>query len=177
MKTIPLTQGMVAIVDDDDWLYLSKHKWCYAHGGYASRGVCSQLANGRKDRKRIKAIYMHRVIMNPPDGLQIDHINGNKIDNRKVNLRFATMAENMRNRKIQSNNTTGFAGVAFDKRYRKKYFGRIRTNGVTTRTRMFSTASEAFDAKMEIIQQLHGEFTNLDRSQLCAFPESIPPQV
>lgn len=91
MKKIPLTRGQFAIVDDDDYAPLSEYKWHLLTSGtgpyYAAR---TDRSNGQK------AVMMHRVINNTPDGLVTDHINGNSLDNRKENLRSLTNFENLR---------------------------------------------------------------------------------
>ena len=87
-----------SLVDDNDFEKLSKYNWSYSNG-YAERVVT---------KKRIK---MHRVIMNTPDEMETDHINGDKLDNRKENLRICTHAENQMNVGKQKNNTSGYKGV------------------------------------------------------------------
>jgi hypothetical protein len=107
-KEIPLTRGKFAIVDDDDYEYLSNHKW-YAinSGGYATRSYV-------EDGKRI-FVRMHRLIMNVPEGFIVDHIDGNTLNNQKSNLRICTRAENCRNRGLNKNNTSGYKGVMRNK--------------------------------------------------------------
>jgi hypothetical protein len=105
MKEIPLTHGKVAIVDDEDYELLNQWKWHYGGGGgYAVR-------HNYKSSKQTR-LFMHRVIMNTPEGMQTDHINGDRLDNRRENLRICTNAENMRNSKKHKNNTSGFKGVS-----------------------------------------------------------------
>lgn len=84
-KVIPLTQGKNAIVDVEDYEWLSRRKWHYAKVGYAASD------GGR--------IYMHRLIGNPSEMAYIDHINGDKLDNRRVNLRVCTHAQNNMNQR------------------------------------------------------------------------------
>jgi len=98
MKFIKLTQDKQAIVDDSDYERLSKFKWCY-HLGYAIR----YAGGGRKQRRFER---MHRVVNNTPDGFFTDHINRNKLDNRRANLRTVKHRENSINRGLQSNNTS-----------------------------------------------------------------------
>ena len=91
-RRIPLTQGQYAIVDPEDYERLNKHKW------YAIKGINTYYA-GRNYRcpKTKKRLYikMHREVINPPDHLDVDHINRNGLDNRKANLRPVTRAQNM----------------------------------------------------------------------------------
>lgn len=89
MKKIKLTQGKYALVDDDDFEELNKYKWCYIGCGYAVRSVGKRLHQ--------KTVYMHRVIMNTPKGYETDHINHDRLDNRKCNLKVCTPCENQRN--------------------------------------------------------------------------------
>lgn len=106
MKEIKLTQDKVAIVDDDDFVWLSKYKWFY-NGGYALR---------RNGKSHVK---MHREIMNTPQGEITDHINGNKLDNRRKNLRIATAQVNILNRPTQKNNLSSFRGVSWHGKVKK----------------------------------------------------------
>jgi hypothetical protein len=109
-KIISLTRGKEAIVDDEDFEYLSKFKWCYCGGerqNYAIRGISNTT------------IRMHTEIMKPPKGLVIDHINGNGLDNRKINLRICTISINLQNSKKHKNNASGFRGVIWNKRAKK----------------------------------------------------------
>lgn len=88
MKTIKLTQNKTVKVDDSDYQWLNQYKWYFHVQGYAVR------------KSKGKAILMHRLIMNTPEGMDTDHINRDKLDNRRENLRVCTHAENMRNRNI-----------------------------------------------------------------------------
>ena len=94
MKRIPLTQGQYAIVDDEDYEWLMQWKWCAhreRHSIYAVRN------RRRSDGPGPRHISMHRVILNPPDGMETDHVNGVGWDNRKQNLRAVTSAINHAN--------------------------------------------------------------------------------
>lgn len=98
-----LTKGEFAVVDSEDFEYLNRWKWHFSAKGYACRKPGKQT------------IFMHRLINQTPDGLQTDHINHNKLDNRKENLRSVTNQENHFNRPVDSNNTSGYKGVSWDK--------------------------------------------------------------
>lgn len=109
MKEIPLTQGKVALVDDADYDWLSQHNWYYT-GYYAAR-----WHNG-KNRS------MHRLILNDPESVEVDHINHNKLDNQRANLRLATRRENARNCTKASYGralTSQFKGVSWHQRSHK----------------------------------------------------------
>lgn len=138
MKTMPLTKGKHAIVDDEDFEALSKHRWTASQSSegkwYTMRAVPKSLRVGGKRTK----IFMHREIMGAESGFDVDHINVNTLDNRRVNLRVCTHAENCRNGSTHRDNPTGFKGVSFDKgrgrframitfNYRPKFLGRFNT--------------------------------------------------
>lgn len=86
------------------------------------RKSCSLLYVQAKIKNKIRTtIPLHRLIMNCPKGLVVDHINHDTLDNRKCNLRICTVAENNQNQKINKNNKTGFRGLSYDKKYNKYY--------------------------------------------------------
>ena len=115
MKQIPLTQGKCAIVDDDRYEYLNQWKWyAVAHGGtyYAVRRV---TVASRKGKKR-GTIFMHRVVLKTPEKTYTDHKNHNGLDNRIMNLRPCTTAQNQCNQKPRIGCTSKHKGV-----HRTKY--------------------------------------------------------
>jgi hypothetical protein len=113
VKRIKLTQGKYALIDDEDYDYLSQWKW-YCHDD--KRGNVYALRNSYINRQHIN-IKMHRVIMPVPKKLVVDHINGNGLDNRKQNLRIATKMQNSRNSNQPKNyRSSVFKGVTIHKR-------------------------------------------------------------
>ena len=137
MKEINLTKGQVAIVDDEDFDYLNKWKWFAQKSGntfYAARTI-------RKDGKKIQ-IYMHRIILNPTNGLEIDHINRNGLDNTRCNLRAVTHRENMWNSRTRRK----YLGVHHDC---NKYFATININGKNIHLGGYYTPEEAEKAYLE----------------------------
>ena len=109
-RRIPLTQDRFAIVDPQDYPRLSRYKWrlCRTKGKnvlYAERSV--RLPGGRYSR-----LLMHRQLIKAPEGYVIDHINGNGLDNRRANLRLATVAQNAWNSR-KRNPHSGYKGVCF----------------------------------------------------------------
>ena len=106
---------------------------------------------------------LHRLIMNPPENMQIDHKNKNKLDNRRCNLRICTNSENLMNRGKQRDNTTGFKGVSTDKRCkRKKYRARITADKKTYFLGNFEKPDEAGKAYKKAVKQYHGEFARVN---------------
>jgi len=116
MKKIKLTKNRYALVDAEDFDYLSQWKWQYGLVGYAYRSL---------DKKT--KVYMHRCINKTPKGKFTDHINRDKLDNRKTNLRTVTGMENGRNRGKNKNNTSGYKGVSWDKS-KKSWLAHIKVN-------------------------------------------------
>ena len=111
-KQIPLTQGKVALVDDEDFEWLNQWKWCVKK----EKDTCYAIRGQRQDGK-IAQIRMHREILKPSIGMEVDHKDGNGLNNQRYNLRSATHAENIRNQK-RRNGTSKFKKVSWHKRNR-----------------------------------------------------------
>ena len=112
MKEIKLTRGKVALVDDKDYVSFSSFRWRASEtksGFYAVRQIYIS-------KYKTKPCFLHRLILGEPEGLIVDHINGDSLDNRRKNLRTCTHQQNIANRKISKNNTTGFKGVVRDRK-------------------------------------------------------------
>lgn len=135
MKQIPLSNGEFALVDDEDFDFISRWKWWKNENGYAFRSC--HKGNGKSG-----TVLMHRLICAPVDGLEVDHINRNKLDNRRSNLRSVTRSQNERNKSLRSDNTSGYKGVHWDKSHKKWYAG-IRHDGKRIYLGRFATAEEA----------------------------------
>jgi hypothetical protein len=137
MKEIQLTQGKVAVVDDEDYEWLNKWKWCYHRscGGYASR----------TDRtvKPQKTILMHRFILGVtnPD-LEVDHHDQDKMNYRRKNLRIVTHSENRRNTGKRKNNKSGYRGVCWHK-CSNRWTSKVRFNKKPYHLGSFDTKEEA----------------------------------
>ena len=149
MKQIKLTQGKVSIVDDADHKYLSQWKWCF-EGRYATRQPSRKLG------KR-KPIYMHRFILNPSEGMEIDHINRNKLDNRRSNLRICIHSQNLINRGIQKNNTSGYAGVTWYKPL-KKWMASIKVDGRFKNLGYFKNKEDAILMRQKLAKLYYKDF-------------------
>ena len=156
MKYIELTKGQKAIVDDEDYDWLNDFNWYYAKAGYAARGI-----RNRKEGWQ-KKILMHREIMNASIGKEVDHINGDGLDNRRSNLRLATHAQNIRNGKHRTNNTSGYKGVFWQKDH-KKWCARIMIDYKPKHLGYFNTPEEAAQAYNEAAIEYSKEFGRLNK--------------
>lgn len=132
MKSIPLTRGQCALVDDEDFEYLNQWKWYALKSGNT---FYAKTNGGVRNNKRIH-LQMHRIIMNPPDHLFIDHINHNGLDNRKENLRIVTNRENHFNRSDQGE----YIGVS---KHKNKYRAQLRFKHKRIHLGLFETPEEA----------------------------------
>ena len=146
---IPLTRGKFAIVDPEDYPRLAKHKWFFAKsptGSYAARWQRQKAKNTRK------RIWMHREIIHIPKHLVCDHINRNGLDNRKANLRRASVSQNLCNRtKTRTKTRSKYKGLEWDKNQRK-WKARIQLNGQKIYLGSFSNeidAAKAYDKKQK----------------------------
>jgi HNH endonuclease len=159
-RTIPLSRGLVGIVDADDFDRVSQFKW---HAIKRPRdGRFHVMRSSKSDGVR-KTIYLHRWLMDAPIGMEVDHKNGDGLDNRRENLRICTRAQNARNfRRDSPRKSSRFHGVSWDRRYKRwlvvicagdgmsrakqKYIGRYRDE---------TEAALAYDAAA---RTYHGEF-------------------
>ena len=140
---VALTQGRVAIVDATDAHLVSGENWQFSSHPTTEYAGRSQWAGNRYVK-----VKLHRVLMNAPDGLQVDHIDGNGLNNRRCNLRLVTNTQNCWNQRRAKNNTSGYRGVSFDAR-RGCWQANIRVNGKLKYLGRFETpkdASAAYDA-------------------------------
>lgn len=156
---IPLTRGYSAIVDDEDYEWLSRWKW-YAlvdkHTVYAAR---EETVNGNST-----CVMMHRRICNTPDGYETDHWDGNGLHNCRANLRVVTKSQNMWNRKPQTNGTSPHKGVGWHKS-RQKWRARIRVNGQQFHIGHFNSEKDAAAAYAARAAVEFGEFNYLERAK------------
>jgi hypothetical protein len=157
VKRIPLSDGHYAIVDAADYEALSQYHWHFCGGGYAAR--C----------EKGKRVLMHRQIMQPPKGMFVDHIDGNRANNCRSNLRTCTPAENQRNQRKRRGSASVFKGVGYlkgsDKCHAKLVF-----EGKTVWLGHFEHEVQAARAYDRAAVEHFGEFANLN------FPEEWPPE-
>ncbi len=149
MKTIPLTQGKFALVDDEDYEWLSQWKWSVKKDGSSNAPLWYACRI-----QKTKWISMHGLILTAPSEFMIDHINGDGLDNRKSNLRItANQLNQLYSQRLRSTNTSSYQGVSWDKRKRKWRASLIR-NGQIKHLGYFDDKLEASKVYQEAKQQL-----------------------
>ena len=151
MAKVRLAGGQVATVDEQDIERVLMVKW-----HLSKRGLVQGSVPGGKGKK----CYLHRFILSAPSHLQVDHINGDRLDNRRENLRLCTDGQNKRNIGKRSNNTSGYKGVT-------THNGRYRATIVFHYRQVCcghyrDTAREAARDYDYVARQLHGEFARLN---------------
>lgn len=161
MKKIKLTKGKYALVDNDDFEFLNQWKWQFNVKGYAER-------TEKKKGKKKRYYSMHRVLLAVTRGYEVDHINGNGIDNRRKNLRVCTHRENIRNQKLSRASTTGYKGVSVDKSRFRAYLSIRGSDGKSKQYHLgnFKTAEEAAVAYNNEAVKRFGEFANVNKVNL-----------
>lgn len=160
MKVIELTQGKHALVDDCDYIELSKHKWrAKKFVGCKKTGSIYFYAIRVKDGKQL---FMHRQILNAPIGMVVDHQNKDTLDNRRSNIRVCDYSTNLMNRDIGASNKTGCMGVSFYKG-RGKYVAEIKVNGKKISLGSFVNLSDAVEIR-KMAEKQYGFHPNHNRS-------------
>jgi hypothetical protein len=156
MKPIYMSNSIFpTFVDDEDFPLLNRYTWRIDTKGYVVTGLCGTT------------VRLHRFILNPPKNIQIDHINGDKLNNTKTNLRFATNTENQRNvpkrKTVNKKPTTSkYKGVHWKKEARK-WIARIAVNKERIHLGQFNSEEEAAKAYNKAASIHFGEFAKLNQ--------------
>lgn len=153
-RTIPLTKGFVAIVDEEDYERVSKLRWHF-NSGYARR-------NRKRDDGSFTCQFMARFIMGEPAEMLVEHRSTNTLDNRKSNLRLATPSQNKCNQGPDCRNTSGFKGVYWHRGI-KRWVATIKFQGQRKALGCFDSAEEASHRYKTAALSIHGEFARFDR--------------
>ncbi len=160
MKEVQLTRGKVALVDDEDFESVSRFCWRFDGRGYA---ITSKFLGRIGGKQQMAGMSLHRLIMRPPKGLDVDHINHDGLDCRRVNMRVCTRSQNHQNR-AKTRGTSKFKGVSWHK---GAWRATIVLDHKQINLGLFDNEAEAgmaYDAKA---RELFGEFAHLN------FPEEV----
>lgn len=152
MREIPLTRGMVALVDDEDYEEVMRFYWFALTNGHVTYAA-------RKDNST--TVYMHLDLMGDGDGRQVDHQDGDGLNNRRGNLRWATRAEQGRNRRCYRNNRAGLKGVQ-RVRGTVRWRARITFDGRTHNLGCFGSAEDAALAYDIKAREVFGAFARVN---------------
>lgn len=147
MKIIPVGLRHQTIVDDSDFTLLNQFAWYVKE----SHKKVLYAVTGRK-----KVVCLHNLILLPPDGFEVDHIDGNGLNNIRSNLRLATRAQQCQNRGMFKNNSTGVKGVT---QCGSKWRARILANHKSISLGTFGTKEEAAEAYRQAAIKYHGEYS------------------
>lgn len=139
---IVTTKGEVILIDKSDEAIARTHCWYVDSKGYA---------HGNFNKTHVR---LHRLILNPPKGLVIDHVNHNKLDNRRVNLRVVTNQMNLFNLVEGKNNKSGKVGVHFNKQS-QKWCSQITLDGKIISSKLFDNKDDAIRNRIELENQYH----------------------
>ena len=157
MKQISISKGKIALVDDDDYDFIIKNKWSFSAGYAIRRRTIKVDVNLYK----FETLSMHRVIMGVTDSdILIDHIDGNKLNNQKSNLRLANKSQNGANRKTKKHK---YLGVSPLKNGKFLAHIQVRINNQTEKyNKIFNNENEAAKWRDEMAIKLHGEFAKIN---------------
>jgi hypothetical protein len=141
-------QGSVALIDEEDLSVLSGFRWHLSAAGYAVRNLPGRGKG---------SVLMHRQILNAPTGFEVDHVNGNRVDNRRSNLRLASHAENSRNQGRRSTNKSGSKGVHWDSS-RRRWAVELKKDRRKIYVGRYSSIEAATAAYDVAVVKYHGSF-------------------
>lgn len=156
---ISLTKDYVSILNVEDLYLVSDFNW-RAEIAFKSNGEVRTVYAVRKPKVSEtydSTVRMHRIIVNCPVNFQVDHINGNGLDNRRENLRVVTDSQNTQNQRIKSSNKSGYKGVFWHKQ-RNKWVAQIGIENRQIYLGSFSNIEEAVLEYEKASEKLHKEY-------------------
>lgn len=150
IRLIALSRGMNAIVDSDMFEELDAFNWSVHNSPTPGHYYAARCREG-------KTFFLHHAVMPATEGMVVDHINGDGLDNRISNLRLCKQHENVKNAKRKSTNTSGYKGVYWSPLHRK-WRSSIQNSGHRHHLGLFDSAEDAHMAYKKASEKLHQEF-------------------
>ncbi len=150
------SDGSSFLIDIEDFDKVSKYTWFFGKRGYPI------MHTSRKSADVHKTVPLHKYLLEVPTDCDVDHISGDKLDNRRGNLRVCTHQENMFNQKLRCNNSTGFYGVSYHKSA-NKFEAYIHVSGKKYYLGLYENIKDAADVRDAAAIQYFGEYANLNR--------------
>lgn len=151
---VPLTRGYVAVIDADDVHLVAGRNWAAL---VSKRRKAVYAARVITDGGKQTMILMHRLVSDAPDGMVVDHIDGDGLNNRRANIRHCTRSQNNMNVGLRSDNAIRLKGVCLDKRV-NRWKAEIRCDGKRKFLGYFETPDRAHAAYVAAAADVHGEF-------------------
>jgi len=161
MKKIPLTRGLFAMIDDNDYEFISQRKW---HATKSKASTIYAKSWTLKSEGKPRLLCMHRELLGLGEGrsIVVDHINGNGLNNCRNNLRIATVSQNSANRRVIPKKNTIYKGVSWHKAA-KKWRATIQKDSKLIHIGYFKSDLDAALAYNREALNFHGEFANLNK--------------
>lgn len=156
MKQVPLTKGLVALVDDEDYERVMRYKWCATRAHNTWYGMRRIRIDGKRTTQ-----MLHRFILNAPSGVEVDHKDFDGLNCTRRNIRIATHQQNNWNKRKRPNTSSRFIGVVFD-RERKHWRAHIYLNGKRVWLGRFRDERQAAQARNAAALTYRGEFARLN---------------
>ena len=163
MKQIKLSRNKIAIVSDEDFKMVNQHKW-YCVPKDNCEYACHDFGN-KDNQYGVKHVTMHKFLMDTPFGMQVDHIDGNGLNNCRENLRICTQSQNNGNYRISARNKSGFKGVSWHKKT-GKWRATLATYMLDKKQQylgVFENKEDAAKAYNEAAKVYFGEFARLNK--------------
>jgi hypothetical protein len=155
MIEIPLTQGQFAIIDDEDFKLVNEYTW-YAAWSTNTNSFYAHTSVRNPNGKQV-LLGMHRLIMDAPKGMHVDHIDHNTLDNRREKLRICTRSQNKCNSRVYANNSCGHKNIYWNKA-RNKWHAHISVNKKQIHLGYHINIEDAIAAAKAGRQKYHGDF-------------------
>lgn len=154
------SRGHPIKISPEDYDHLCRRRWHIGPTGY----VCGweRVYSADKKTSRAKTITMHRLIMKPPNGMHVDHINQDKSDNRRENLRLCTPLQNTHNQGPRRNSSSGYKGVYWSKKD-KRWYVQLHVEKKKSTFGFFKKVEDAVKRYNEVAIEYHGEFAYINK--------------